>query len=277
MPEMPEVETIRRILEPQIAGKKIETVEVLNSQIIAYPNMETFAAMLTGQTITIMSRKGKFLTIHFESGDKLALHLRMTGQLLVMPKDEPVEKHTHLLIYLESGNQLRYIDVRRFGRFWYIKKDETDAITGQDKLGLEPLDEKLTAGYLKEKLAEKKKSIKEMLLDQSIIAGIGNIYSDEILYAAGIYPEKKCIDMDDEEWDYLAKKIPEIIAWGIDTNEITPEEYLEGKGKEYRNIPHLRVYGRATQSCPACHAVIEKISLGGRSSCYCPECQRKKV
>lgn len=202
MPEMPEVEIIRRILEPQIAGKKIETVEILNSQIIAYPDIETFAAMLTGKTITNMSRKGKFLTIHFESGDKLALHLRMTGQLLVMAKDTPVEKHTHLFIYLESGNQLRYIDVRPFGRFWYIKKDETDAITGQDKLGLEPLDEKL---------GKKKKSIKEMLYDQSIIAGIGNIYSDEILYAAGIYPETKCIDMDDEEWDRLAKKIIEEI------------------------------------------------------------------
>lgn len=273
MPEMPEVEIIRRILEPQIAGKKIERVEILNSQIIAYPDMETFAAILTGQTIKNMSRKGKFLTIHFVSGDKLVLHLRITGQLLVMLKDTPVEKHTHLLIYLESGNQLRYIDVRRFGRLWYLKKDETDDITGQDKLGLEPLNEKLTSRYLKEKLGKKKKSIKEMLQEQSIIAGIGNIYSDEILYAAGIYPETKCMDMDDEEWDRLAKKIPEIIAWGIDTNEMTPED----KGKEYRNIPHLRVYGRAAQPCPVCQAVIKKISLGGRSSCYCPECQRKKV
>ncbi|RAS71684.1 DNA-formamidopyrimidine glycosylase [Priestia endophytica] len=277
MPEMPEVEIIRRILEPQIAGKKIETIEILNNQIIAHPDMETFTEILTGQTITNMSRKGKFLTIHFKSGDNLALHLRMTGRLLVMPKDTPVEKHTHLLIYLEGGNQLRYIDVRRFGRFWYLKKDETDDLTGQDKLGLEPLDEKLTSRYLKEKLGKKKKSIKGMLHDQSIIAGIGNIYSDEILYAAGIYPETKCTDMDDEEWDRLAKKIPEIIAWGIDTNEMKPEEYLEGKGKEYRNIPHLRVYGRAAQLCLVCQAVIEKISLGGRSSCYCPECQRKKL
>ncbi|RAS80749.1 bifunctional DNA-formamidopyrimidine glycosylase/DNA-(apurinic or apyrimidinic site) lyase [Priestia endophytica] len=277
MPEMPEVEIIRRILEPQIAGKKIETVEILHNQIIAHPDMETFTEILTGQTITNMSRKGKFLTIHFKSGDNLALHLRMTGRLLVMPKDTPVEKHTHLLIYLEGGNQLRYIDVRRFGRFWYLKKDETDDLTGQDKLGLEPLDEKLTSTYLKEKLGKKKKSIKDMLHDQSIIAGIGNIYSDEILYAAGIYPETKCTAMDDEEWDRLAKKIPEIIAWGIDTNEMKPEEYLEGKGKEYRNIPHLRVYGRADQPCLVCQAVIEKISLGGRSSCYCPECQRKKL
>ncbi|MEE4563913.1 DNA-formamidopyrimidine glycosylase [Paenibacillus polymyxa] len=273
---MPEVEVIKRILEPQTTGNLIETLEILNNQIIAYPDAEIFTKMITGQTIINMSRRGKFLTIHFKSGDKLVLHLRMTGQLLVMPKDTPMEKHTHLLIYLEGGNQLRYIDVRRFGRFWFFKKDEIDVLTGQDKLGLEPLDKNLTSHFLKGKLGKRKKAIKDMLHDQSIIAGIGNIYSDEILYAAGIYPETKCTAMDDEEWGRLAKQIPEVIAWGINTNEMTPEEYLEGRGKEYRNISHLRVYGRAAQLCLVCQTVIEKISLGGRSSCYCPECQRKK-
>lgn len=277
MPEMPEVETIRRILKPQLTGKKIESVELLNTKIIAYPAPDTFIEILTGQTITDMSRKGKFLTLHFESGDRLSLHLRMTGQLLVMPKDAPVEKHTHLLICLANGNQIRYIDVRRFGRFWYLKKEEADTITGQDKLGLEPLDEKLNFIYLKEKLGKKRTPIKGKLHDQSVIAGIGNIYSDEILYAAGIYPETKCMDLKDAQWKQLAKTIPEIISWGIDTNEMTPEEYLEGKGKEYRNIPHLRMYGRVGQQCQVCQSIIEKIVIGGRSSCYCPLCQRKRV
>ena len=277
MPEMPEVETIKRILKPQLAGKKIETVDILNAQIVAYPDPDIFTEILTGQAITNMSRRGKFLTIHFESGDRLSLHLRMTGQLLVMPKDMPVEKHTHLIINLKGGNQIRYIDVRRFGRFWYLKEDETDTMTRQDKLGMEPLNENLTYLYLKEKLGKRKKPIKEMLHDQSIVAGIGNIYSDEILYAAGIYPDTKCMDLDDAEWEQLAKTIPEIISWGIDTNEMTPEEYLEGKGKEYRNIPHLKMYGRGGRQCSICQSVIEKIVIGGRSSCYCPVCQRKKV
>ena len=275
MPEMPEVEVIRRILEPQLKDKQITDVEILNKQVIAYPDENICAELLTKQTIRSMSRRGKYLTIHFDNGDSLALHLRMTGQLLVMPQDMPVEKHTHLLVTLSDEMQIRYIDVRRFGRFWYLKSDEADTLTGQDKLGTEPLDDALTPSYLKYKLAKRKKTIKEMLHDQSIVAGIGNIYSDEILFAAGIYPETKCTDLEDSDWNRLSAKIKEVIAWGVDVNKMTPEEYLAGKGKEYRNIPYLRVYGRLGQHCGDCGTVIEKITIGGRSSCFCPVCQKK--
>lgn len=200
----------------------------------------------------------------------------MTGQLLVTPSDYPVEKHTHRQAALSGGCQIRYIDVRRFGRFWYLKADEPDRITGQDKLGLEPLDDALTKDYLKARLGGRKKSIKEMLHDQSVVAGIGNIYSDEILFEAGIYPEEKCFDLTAGDWSRLAAKIKKVIAWGIKANETTPEEYLAGAGKEYRNMPDLRVYGREGQPCGRCGAEIERIVIGGRSSCYCPVCQRKK-
>lgn len=276
MPELPEVETIRRIIEPQIVGQTISAVTVNHPQIIGYPDVDNFAGQLAGQTIKSISRRGKFLTIHFTNGDRLVLHLRMTGQFLVTPKDYPEEKHTHLIADLSGGSQIRYIDVRRFGRFWYLKANETDEITGQDKLGVEPLDDSLTADYLKMKLGKRKKAIKEMLHDQSIVAGIGNIYSDEILSAAGIFPEEKCADLNNDEWELLTKKIKEIITWGIHTNQMTSEEYLAGKGKEYRNIPNLRVYGREGQACSKCGAAIEKMVIGGRSSCYCPSCQRKK-
>ena len=274
MPEMPEVETIRRIIEPQLAGQTILAVSVGNPQIIAYPDAALFTGRLTGQTVQGMSRRGKFLTIHFESGDRVVVHLRMTGQLLVMPEDEPIEKHTHLTVELSGGKQLRYIDVRRFGRFWYLQAAEEDCVTGQGKLGLEPLDAALTPLYLKQKLGKRKKSIKEMLHDQSVVAGIGNIYSDEILYAAGIYPEETCLELEEEDWKRLAEQIREIIVWGIDTNQMTPEEYLAGRGKEYRNMPHLRVYGREGQPCARCGSVIKRIVIGGRSSCYCPDCQK---
>ncbi|MDO5574778.1 MAG: bifunctional DNA-formamidopyrimidine glycosylase/DNA-(apurinic or apyrimidinic site) lyase [bacterium] len=277
MPEMPEVEIIRRIIEPQIAAQKVMSVSVNHSQIIGYPEADEFVRLLSGQTFKNMSRRGKFLTFHFENEDKLVLHLKMTGQLLVTPFDYPEEKHTHLIINLSGGNQIRYIDVRRFGRFWYLKKDEIDTVTGQDKLGLEPFDETFTAEYLKKKLSKRKKSIKEMLHDQSIIAGIGNIYSDEILSEAGIYPEEKCMDLEDADWEKLTDKVREIIAWGIDTNEMTPEEYLAGKGKEYSNIPNLRVYGLEGKPCRKCNDAIERIVIGGRSSCFCPSCQKKKL
>lgn len=277
MPELPEVEIIKRIIEPQIEGQIIKTVDIRNAQIIAYPEADVFTKVLTEQVISHMSRRGKFLTIHMKNGDQLVLHLRMTGQLLVMPAEETKEKHTHLILTLSGGNQIRYIDVRRFGRFWYLKKDEEDNHTGRDKLGIEPTDERLSALYLKAKLGKRKKPIKEMLHDQSIIAGIGNIYSDEILYAAEIYPEKKCTELEDDEWMRLAEKIPEIIAWGIDTNEMTPEEYLAGKGKEYSNIPNLKAYGQAGKPCSRCGTIMEKMTIGGRSSTYCPMCQRNTV
>lgn len=276
MPELPEVETIKRIIKPQIAGQSVISVEVLNAQVIAYPAENDFVQRLSGQTIKSMSRRGKYLSVDFENGDRLFLHLRMTGQLLVTPADYDIEKHTHMLINLSSGEQIRYIDVRRFGRFWYLKDGEDISITGIDKLGLEPTSKNLTDEYLKDRLRTKNKPIKEMLHDQSVVAGIGNIYSDEILFASGIYPEKKCSNLTDNDWKKLAEKIPEIIKWGIEKNKMTAEEYLEGKGKEYRNTPHLRVYGHAGKACPNCGTTFEKITVGGRTSIFCSRCQNNK-
>lgn len=274
MPELPEVETVRRIIEPQIKGQKIISVSIQNPQVIAYPEAETFSDLLAGQTISSMSRRGKFLTVHFESGDRLGLHLRMTGQLLVTPADFPEEKHTHLVLCLAGGQQIRYIDQRRFGRFWYLKAGEEDTVTGQDRLGIEPTDDGLTWQYLKEKLGKRKKAVKEMLHDQTIIAGIGNIYSDEILYAAKIYPGKRCLNLTDAEWKRLAEKIPEIINWGIEVNKMTPEQYLAGMGKEYSNMDYFNAYGREGKPCRRCGTPMRRIVIGGRSSCFCPECQK---
>lgn len=215
-----------------------------------------------------MERRGKFLIFLMDNGDRMFLHLRMTGQLFVTPPDYPMEKHTHLLIHFENEKQMRYIDVRRFGRFWYIKKEEDESITGIDKLGPEPFDKEFTSAYLKGKLEKKKKPIKEMLHDQSVVAGIGNIYSDEILYAAGIHPETRCTELTENEWNKLAKIIPEILTWAIEKKQIAQ--------KEYRNVPFLKAYGHQGKECPICGSVFERVVVGGRSSCYCPGCQRKK-
>ena len=274
MPELPEVETIKRILAPQLCGRRVENVQIRNAQVIAHPRAETFAERLTGKMITGLSRRGKFLRIELENGGLVCLHLRMTGQLMVTPAEFSEEKHTHLIAALSDGNQLRYIDVRRFGRFWYLDKGETDAFTGLERLGIEPDDPGLTADYLYGKLGTKKKCIKEMLHDQSVVAGIGNIYSDEILFDAGVCPEKKCSELRADQWNRLAVSIPKIIAWGIETDAMTPEEYLAGKGREYRNMPELKVYGRAGMPCRRCGSPLKQLTIGGRSSCFCPECQK---
>lgn len=167
MPELPEVETIKSIIEPQIQGLTIEKVTVSRPEVIAYPVASAFCNSLTGQTISQMERRGKFLII--------ALHLRMTGCLLVTPSDFPKEKHTHIVMALSDKKERRFSDTRRFGRFWLLKNGKADTYSGIDKLGIEPLSPALTAEYLNAHLGKRKKAIKECLLDQSGVAGIGNI------------------------------------------------------------------------------------------------------
>lgn len=274
MPELPEVETIKRVIEPQIQGLMIDKVNVKRPEVVAYPAADEFCRLLTGQIISHMTRRGKFLAIQLGSNDCIILHLRMTGCLLITPADCPEEKHTHIIFSLNNGKELRFSDTRRFGRFWLLRKDEADTYSGIEKLGAEPLDKLLTAGYLNARLGKRKKAVKECLLDQSIIAGIGNIYSDEILFTAGIYPARPANSLTMEEWERLAAAILERISYFIEVNKITPEEYLKTKGQDYRNTPFLQVYGKEGKPCPKCGETLCRMVVGGRGSVYCPVCQK---
>lgn len=273
MPELPEVETIRRVLEPQIKGLTITEVTVNRPEVIGHPTAEEFCQTLKRQTIGAMTRRGKFLSVLLDSGNYFVLHLRMTGCLLLAPAGFPAEKHTHIVFHLSSGDELRFSDTRRFGRFWLLHKGEHDTYSGMDKLGLEPLDGGLTADYLRQHFGKRKKAIKECLLDQSGIAGIGNIYSDEILFAAKIHPALPANRLTITEWERLAAAVPERLAYFIEKNALTPAEYLKSKGKDYRNTPFLQVYGHGGEPCPNCGAALCRITIGGRSSVYCPACQ----
>ena len=274
MPELPEIEAIKRVIEPQIQGLAIEQVTVNRPEVIAHPAADEFCRRLTGQVFAGIQRRGKFLILCMESGDRLILHLRMTGCLLVAPEDYPEEKHTHFVFHLSGGRELRFSDTRRFGRFWLLRQGEADPYTGMEKLGREPFDPEFSTEYLRACLGKRKKAIKECLLDQSVIAGIGNIYSDEILFAARIHPERPANTLKKEEWDRLASAIPERLAFFIKTNETTPEEYLAAKGQDYRNTPFLRVYGHGGEPCPVCGEILCRSVIGGRSSVYCPVCQK---
>lgn len=274
MPELPEVETVRRVLEPQLLGRKIQRVTVNHPQVIARPAADDFCSRLTGQTIAGTGRRGKFLSLLLESGDRVVLHLRMTGCLLVTPADDPAEKHTHLLFHLSDGAELRFADTRRFGRFWLISNGEPDTYSGIDKLGIEPFDPLLTAACLRGAFGKSKKPVKECLLDQRVVCGIGNIYSDEILFAAKIHPCRPANSLTDAEWQTLAKTIPDTLRYFIEKNAVTPEAYRQGKGKDYRNTPYLRVYGHEKEPCPVCKKPLKKAVIGGRSSMYCPDCQK---
>lgn len=274
MPELPEVQTVIDVLEPQIRGMTISNIIVNKPQVIAYPTAEEFCDRLTGQKIFNMSRRGKFITAHLASGDQIILHLRMTGCLLAMPAECSIAKHTHIIFELENNLQLRFIDTRRFGRFWMIKKGENDKVSGINKLGIEPFDKKLTDAYLQRILSNKKKTIKECLLDQSLIAGIGNIYSDEILFRAKINPARKANSLSHDELKRLAVEIPRTLKYYIEKNNITPEDYLAKEGRGYNNSSFLNVYGRDGNSCTVCGETLCRRVIGGRGSVYCQNCQK---
>ncbi len=277
MPELPEIETIKRVLEPQLQGLAMEEIIVRLPEVTAHPQAEEFCRLLKGQIISHMERRGKFLLIWMDSRDRIILHLRMTGCLMLAPAGFPEEKHTHIVFRLSSGRELRFSDTRRFGRFWLIGKDEEDTYSGIGKLGAEPLGGELTAAYLKLHWGKRRKTVKECLLEQTVLAGIGNIYSDEILFTAGIYPARPAGSLTQREWERLAAVIPERLSYFIEKNRISPEEYFASKGQEYRNTPFLNVYGHQGKPCPKCGEALCRRRIGGRSSVYCPACQGKPV
>ena len=278
MPELPEVETVRRIVGPQLAGRTVTGVEVRCPAVIEYPagadRAERFAQSLTGRTFGTAERRGKFLILPLDNGDRVCLHLRMTGEVLIVPGSYEPGKHTHLIVTLSDGSRLFYTDVRRFGRFWYVRADEEKDVTGVGRLGPEPTDPCLTGKYLRDKLARRHMSVKEALLDQSVIAGIGNIYSDEILFEARIHPETPCASLTAPAWKRLASAIPAVITRATEQNAITAEDYLAGGGREYRNTPFLKVYGHGGEPCPVCGKKLEKLVIAARSSVFCPKCQK---
>ncbi len=275
MPELPEVETVRRVLEPQLAGRTVERVTVSRPEVVSRPSAEEFCHRLGGQQISHLERRGKFLRIVLHSGDAVVLHLRMTGSLLLVPAEEPLEKHTHVMMQMSGGRELRFCDPRRFGRLWLFGRGEDDSDSGINKLGLEPFDPGLTGTYLQTYCQRRKRAVKVCLLDQGMVAGIGNIYADEILFAAGIDPRRPANCLNLREWDALAATIPERLSYFIEKNTISPEEYLAGKGRDYRNTPFLQVYGHGKEACPRCRGAFERIVVGGRSTVYCPFCQKE--
>ena len=176
---------------------------------------------------------------------------------------------------LSNGMELRFSDIRRFGRFWLISNDEEDVYSGIGKLEVEPLSFECNAKYLQSRLGKRKRTIKECLLDQSVIAGIGNIYSDEILIRAKVHPSAPANSLTGEEWERFSAELPKCLCYFIEKNRIGLEDYLKTKGQDYRKTPFLSVYGHHGEPCPNCGATLIRTVIGGRSSVYCPKCQER--
>lgn len=273
MPELPEVETVRRVLEPQLSGRRVIKAGAARPEVVARPEFPEFRRSVESSVISGMGRRGKFLLFYLDGGATMILHLRMTGQLICVPADFPLRRHTHVAFSLDNGTELRFIDTRRFGRLWLARPGEEDDFSGIAKLGPEPFDGEFRAEYLQKKLGGRAVAVKQGLLDQSVVAGIGNIYADETLFEAKINPQTPANQISGGKWAKLAEAVRRVLERAIAGNAVTPEEYLAYEGGEYKHNDFF-VYGREGGVCRVCGAVIERVKISGRSSCYCPRCQK---
>ncbi|MHB8792211.1 MAG: DNA-formamidopyrimidine glycosylase [Thermoleophilia bacterium] len=274
LPELPEVETIRRQLEPVLTGSEISRVEVQDPTVVASGSTESFKRRLRGRTVSGVGRRGKYLRLELDSGDTLVIHLRMTGRLthlrLPLPKEE--KKHLRMLIHLADGTGLSFHDTRRFGRAFLLNKTENEEYW--HRLGPEPLESVFNPKYLRQVLQGRSRPIKSLLLDQALVAGIGNIYADEALFGAGVMPTRPSGDLDDAEIRKLAKSIKATLKKAISLQGSSIDTYRDSEGRKgsYQDI--FQVHRRLGEPCPACGTRVEKIRLGGRATYFCPGCQK---
>ena len=278
MPELPEVETVCRGLDKVTSGLIIDGAEVLLSRTLAYPdNDSSFIKDIQGQKIINWQRRGKYLLAELSKG-WLGVHLRMTGQLLWLKRDVTLHKHTRIRLFFSKQKELRFVDTRTFGKFWFFHKSQTpqDIITGLQKLGPEPFSKDFSVNYLQAKLSKSRRKIKTILLDQALVAGVGNIYADESLFLSQIHPTTPACEMNLEQIKKLRLSIIDVLQKSIQAGGTTFSDFLQITGVNGNYGGMALVYGRKDQPCHTCGTAIEKIKLGGRSSHFCPRCQSSK-
>ncbi|MBP2643157.1 MAG: mutM [Firmicutes bacterium] len=274
MPEMPEVEIIRRTLADKIIGQKITSVEMLLSRLIKWPSAHEFQAMVTNKTVQSIERRGKYLLFNLDNGLVMVVHLRMTGRIYYIPVSLSNDRFIRIIFHLSDGGALLYADNRTLGTLYVMTPEELWRINGLATLGPEPLSPAFTLSYLEQVLKTRKGKIKSLLLNQQIIGGLGNIYVDESLALAGLHPERIASSFTHEEVSRLYDAINQVIEQGIEHGGTTFRDYRDGEGKSGTHQHHLTVYGRNKQPCKSCGTLITKTEVAGRGTHYCPHCQQ---
>lgn len=273
MPELPEVETVRRTLHKLIIGKTIADVTIHLPRIIQHEDIAIFREHLLGTTITDVQRRGKFLKIVCGPWT-LVSHLRMEGKYRVVNQEEPLEKHTHVIFHFTDGTELRYRDVRQFGTMHLFPTGEEEKQLPLRKLGPEPLSRAFTLDWFQATLPKKKTKIKPLLLNQEYLVGLGNIYVDEALFTAQIHPERNADTLTEVELVQLYNSIKSTLANAVEAGGSSVRSYLNGEGEMGMFQLQIQVYGRKQEPCPRCGNPIERIIVGGRGTHFCRECQR---
>jgi formamidopyrimidine-DNA glycosylase len=281
VPELPEVETVRRGLNKATLNQEIIGGAVLLDRTIANPSPQAFVAGLTGSAIAEWHRRGKYLIAELENKSGfLGVHLRMTGQLLWVDPAEAITKHTRVRLFFGSKQagskkELRFVDQRTFGQMWWVPPDVSPEVvmTGLQRLGPEPFSAEFSVPYFRGQLQDRRRPVKSALLDQAIVAGIGNIYADEALFLSQIHPQKLCTQLSRPQIQRLHANVRQVLQASIEANGTTFSSFrnVEGVNGNYGNVAW--VYGRDGDACRSCGSVIERIKLVGRSAHFCPKCQ----
>lgn len=266
MPELPEVQTIVNTLSPRILGQRIECVELRRADILD-PQGFDFVGALCGKSITHLDRRGKRLVFTLDDSNRFYVHLGMSGRLTIDPKDLALPKHTHLTIRYE-GFELRFRDPRRFGGVWWMGSRPDDDTMGPEPLTIRP-------ACLYERFQRTSRAIKNALLDQHVVAGLGNIYVDESLFAAGLHPLTPADRLSKEQVERLTRAIKATLRKALRHRGSTLRDYVDADGGEGAFQVLHRVYDRGGKPCRKCRTAIKRIVLGGRSTCFCPRCQAK--
>jgi formamidopyrimidine-DNA glycosylase len=277
MPELPEVETIRRQLEREVVGRKVKTVDVTGKRSIRRQTPEEFKAGLEGAKITGVQRKGKYLLLALDNGSIWIIHLRMSGQLLRAAAKDPIAEHTHVNVTFTQGGQLRFLDPRTFGEMFLATPDEiTSEITELSTLGVDPVETPMSWVDFGHLLRSKKMKLKAFLTDQSMIAGIGNIYADEILFDSGLRFDRETDSLTTQEIRRLYRSLVEILyeACKYSGSTLADKQYVDLFGKTGDYQQHHQVYDREKQPCRRCRRNdIVKTKFASRSTFYCEVCQ----
>jgi formamidopyrimidine-DNA glycosylase len=281
MPELPEVETIVRDLRPQLTGRRIKSVQLtrdpaIRGRLVRYPDATKFVRGLRGRTIRSVERRGKYLVMPLDhDGQRLVVHLGMTGHLRVWEPEETPVKHTHFRALLDSGLELRYDDPRQFGRLLLGTQEEL--VAGRAfpaKLGPEPIHGDLTEAEFDKIVKSRRRPIKSALLDQSFLAGVGNIYADEACFRAGIRPSRWTHRLTARERRALYSAIQEVLETSIAARGSSIINYVDAFGLRGTNQEKLLVYGRSGEPCVKCGTPLQGTRLAGRGTVYCRKCQR---
>jgi formamidopyrimidine-DNA glycosylase len=279
VPELPEVETLRRDLEKEVVGKRIKQVDVSGMRSIRrHPNKKHFAGKLEGRKITGIDRRGKYLLVKLEGGDILVVHLGMSGQLLRSKgaaKEKP-DKHTHVIITFTQAGRLRFVDPRTFGELFVTTPEELpDEVPELHHLGFDPVENMMSWTRFAEMLHDRKSKLKVLLMDQKFVAGIGNIYSDEILFAAGLRYDRSSDSLSTQEIRRLYRAMVETLQEAIKHrgSSLADEQYRDLFGEVGEFQSQHKVYDREGEACRRCRSTIVRVKANGRSSFLCPQCQ----